>query len=165
MLLIITDHKSIFQAMVVALVCAVYVTLISTPHFVGNVTATIEGNNAVVYWKEVGLGDSQTITYMVTADGVVTYNCGGKECSGTTNTITVRGPVFTTGKFSSGKNGQITRNLILEPLTVKDFSCPPDQALILIDASYSNIQITDQTNNITEAATPATISATFLDCP
>jgi hypothetical protein len=136
------------------------------PHFI-KVTATLDDGNAVVSWKEAGLGDNQQINYVASADGTATYNCvnGGGQCPNAANKVTVSGPVTATGTFTSGKNGQITASLTLLPPGPGDFSCPSGQTLTLSEVSFSNIKITDITTGITQTATPSALSATLFVCP
>src|SRR5215475_15137272 len=153
---------------VAALICAGGITRAAqSPHFVGKVTTTLVDGNAVVSWKEAGLGNNQLITYVASADATATYNCvnGGGQCPNAANKVTVSGPVTATGTFSSGDNGQITQSLTLEPPGPGEFSCPGGQTLTLSEVSYSNITITDTTNNISKTATPSAISATLFVCP
>ena len=55
-----------------------------------------------------------------------------------------------TGTFSSGKNGQVTSSLTLNPPGPGSFSCPSGQSLQIAQVSYTNVAITDTTNDITE---------------
>src|SRR5262245_33953630 len=161
-----TIQFKIVLLIVAALVCAVGVTWAQNPHFI-KVNATLDGDNAVVSWKEAGLGDNQRIDYVASADATATYNCvnNGGQCPNAANKVTVSGPVTATGTFTSGKNGQITASLTLEPPGPGSFSCPPGQTLTLSEVSYSNIRITDTTNNVSQTATPSALSATLFVCP
>jgi hypothetical protein len=88
---------------------------------------------------------------VASADATATYVCvnrGGGNPSAQ-NKTTVAGPVSETGQFSSGKNGQVTASLTIDP-PPSDISCPPGQSLELAQVSYTNVAITDVTNNVTE---------------
>jgi hypothetical protein len=148
-------------ALVVVLASAA-VALADSPHFV-RASATTSGANLIVSWKEAGLGDNQLINYTANADGTATYVCvnkGGGNPSAS-NKTTVSGPVSASGTFNSGKNGQITASLTLNPPGSGSFSCPPGQSLQLAQASYTNVSITDTTNGITEPI-PGTFSTGCL---
>ena len=56
-------------------------------------------------------------------------------------------PVSATGTFNSGKNGQVTASLTVSP-PPSDISCPPGQSLELASVSYTNIELTDLTNDV-----------------
>lgn len=120
-------------------------------HFI-RVSAELTGTNLTVSFKEAGLGNNQNIDYLLTADSTVTYVCvnrGGANPSAS-NKTTITGPVSATGTFSSGKNGQVTASLTLQPPGPGDFSCPPGQSLAIAQVSYFNVVLTDTTNNVTE---------------
>ena len=159
-----TRQFAIILAIVAA--CAVSVVWAQNAHFI-KVSASLEGNEVVVSWKEAGLGDNQNIDYVASADATATFHCvnGGGNCPSADNKVTVSGPVTAEGTFASGKNGSITASLTLVPPGPGNFSCPGGQTLTLAEVSYSNIKITDKTNNITQTATPSAISATLFVCP
>jgi hypothetical protein len=124
----------------------------ASPHFI-TAKAALSGANLVVSWKEAGLGDNQLINYTASADATATYVCvnrGGANPSAS-NKTTVSGPVSASGAFSSGKNGNITASLTISPPSSGGFSCPPGQSLAVATVSYTNVSITDTTNNISEA--------------
>jgi hypothetical protein len=118
-------------------------------HFI-RASGSLESNGALtVSFKEAGLGTNQLIDYTLTADATATYVCvnrGGANPSAQ-NKTTVSGPVIATGTFSSGKNGQVTAFLTAQP-PPSDISCPPGQSLELASVSYTNILLTDTTNNV-----------------
>jgi hypothetical protein len=123
--------------------------LAQSPHFIrasGNLNSD---GSLTVSFKEAGLGTNQLINYALTADATATYVCvnrGGANPSAQ-NKTTVAGPVIATGSFSSGKNGQVTASLTVSP-PPSDISCPPGQSLQLAQVSYTNVVLTDTTNNV-----------------
>ena len=122
-----------------------------SPHFIF-ARGDLSGTNLIIDFKEAGLGTNQTITYVATADSTATYVCvnrGGANPSAQ-NKTTVSGPVSATGTFSSGKNGQVTASLTLMPPGPGSFSCPSGQSLNIAQVTYTNVFVTDTTNNITE---------------
>jgi hypothetical protein len=133
-----------------------------SPHFV-QASASLSGTNLVVSFKEAGLGTNQLITYVATADATATYVCvnrGGANPSAS-NKTTVSGPVSATGTFSSGKNGQVTASLTLNPPSAGSFSCPSGQSSAIAQVSYTNVAITDSTNGVT-ASIPGTFDTGCL---
>jgi hypothetical protein len=120
-----------------------------SPHFI-RASGSLEANgDLTVDFKEAGLGTNQLIHYVLSADATATYVCvnrGGGNPSAQ-NKTTVAGPVTAEGTFSSGKNGQVTNSLTAEP-PPSDISCPPGQSLELAQVSYTNIVLTDTTNNV-----------------
>jgi hypothetical protein len=159
-----TRQFKVVLAIVAALACAVSVAWAQNTRFF-KTTATLVGADVVVSWKEAGLGDNQNIAYVASAYATATYVCvtAGGGCIDSSNQLRVEGPVTATGTFVSGKNGSITASLTLEPPGPGNFSC--NGSLMLSEVSFSNIQITDTTNNISKTATPSAISATLFVCP
>jgi hypothetical protein len=79
----------------------------------------------------------------------VCVNRGGASPSAQ-NKTTISGPVSATGTFSSGKNGQVTASLTLNPPGPGSFSFPSGQSLQIAQVTYTNVSVTDMTNGITE---------------
>ena len=152
----------VFAAVCAAAALAVPVALAASPHFI-RATATLNNDGSLtVSFKEAGLGTNQNIDYVASADATATYVCvnrGGANPSAQ-NKTTVSGPVSETGTFSSGKNGQVTTSLTIDP-PPSDISCPPGQSLELASVSYTNVRITDTTNNVFEDI-PGTFSSGCL---
>jgi hypothetical protein len=152
-------------AALVALLAFSAIASAASPHFV---RASASGPNSagqlLVSFKEAGLGDNQLITYVASADATATYACinGGGRHPQATNKETFSGPVSATGTFRSGRNGSISQTLTLNPPSAGSFSCPPGQRLVLASVSYTNVAITDTTNDVTEGI-PGTFSRVFFD--
>jgi hypothetical protein len=136
-------------------------------HFVGKVTATLQGTNVQVCWKEAGLGDNQTIDYVASADATATYVCvnNGGQCPDAANKVTVRGPATASGTFASAKNGEITACLVIQPLGPGTFTCPNGQTRTLAEVGYTNVSIEDVTNDVEQDAVPVNVSVTPFVCP
>jgi hypothetical protein len=131
-------------------------------HFI-RASANLNNNGTLtVSFKEAGLGTNQNIDYTLTADATATYVCvnrGGANPSAQ-NKTTVAGPVSASGTFNSGKNGQVTASLTVSP-PPSDISCPPGQSLELASVTYTNVVLTDTTNNVIEPI-PGTFSSGCL---
>jgi hypothetical protein len=123
--------------------------LAQSPHFI-RATGTVNNDGSLtVNFKEAGLGTNQNIDYVLSADGTATYVCvnrGGANPSASNKTA-VAGPVTATGTFNSGKNGQVTASLTAQP-PFRDIGCPPGQSQELASVTYTNILLTDTTNNV-----------------
>jgi hypothetical protein len=122
----------------------------------------LQGPNLLCSFKEAGLGTNQLINYACTADATAVYVCvnrGGGNPSAS-NKTTVSGPVVGTGTFSSGKNGQVVASVTVEP-PPSDISCPSGQSLELASVIYTNVEMTDTTNDVTEPI-PGTFSTGCL---
>jgi hypothetical protein len=112
-------------------------------------SGTLNTNGSLmVNFKEAGPGANQLINYALTADATATYVCvksGGDKAQ---NKTTVAEPVSASGTFTSGENGDVTASLTLSP-PPSDISCPPKQSLELASVSYTNVVLTDTTNDVT----------------
>ena len=131
------------------LLSAAPAALADNPHFIRATGHLNSDGSLTVSFKEAGLGKNQNIDYVLSADATATYVCvnrGGKNPSAA-NKSTVAGPVSATGTFNSGKNGQVTASLTVSP-PPSDISCPPGQKLELASVSYTNVTLTDTTNNV-----------------
>jgi hypothetical protein len=125
------------------------VALAQNEHFVRASGSLNNNGSLTVSFKEAGLGTNQLIDYTLSADATATYVCvnrGGANPSAQ-NKTTVAGPVSASGTFSSGKNGQVTASLTVNP-PPSDISCPPGQSLALASVSYTNVTLIDTTNNV-----------------
>jgi hypothetical protein len=132
-----------------ALALAAVPALAQNEHFIRASGSLNNAGALTVSFKEAGLGTNQLIDYTLTADATATYVCvnrGGANPSAQ-NKTTVAGPVSASGTFSSGQNGQVTASLTAQP-PPSDITCPPGQSLELAQASYTNIVLTDTTNNV-----------------
>lgn len=143
----------------------------ANPHFIGKVTATLDGGNVQVCWKEASLGGNQDVMYQASADASATYRCMNPGGTCELDPITVQETVIATGTFRSGKNGQVTQCLTIEAppppvLEPAQGGCPPAwDPPTLTDITYSNIKITDVTNLVGVPATPSALGAVIFDCP
>jgi hypothetical protein len=142
----------VFAAGIAAAALAVPVALAVSPHFV-SASGTLNANGSLtVNFKEAGLGTNQNIDYVLSGDATATYVCvnnGGANPSAK-NKTTVAGPVSASGTFNSGKNGNVTASLTVNP-PPSDISCPSGQSLELASVSYTNVTLTDTTDNISVA--------------
>jgi hypothetical protein len=124
-------------------------------------TGSVDSNGAlVVSWDESGLGNGD-INYSTSANASATYACinGGGNHPKAANKETHSGQVSAGGSFQS-KNGRVRASLTAGPLSAGSFTCPGGQRLVLACVSYSNIVLTDTTNNVT--ANIANTSRTFF---
>jgi hypothetical protein len=151
-----------FAAAFATAALAVPAALAVSPHFI-NASGTLNADGTLtVNFKEAGLGTNQNIDYVLSADATATYVCVNKGGSNPSaqNKTTVAGPVSATGNFSSGKNGSVTASLTVSP-PPSDITCPKGQTLEVASVSYTNVTLTDTTNNVA-ASIPGTFSSGCL---
>ena len=142
------------------------VTLAANPHFVRGPTATLNNSNdAVISWKEAGLGDTISIDYIASADVSGLYQCvnRGGNCPAAANKQEFHGPVFAAGTFVSGKNGQITASLTLQAPD-PTLNCPGNQRVELVHVTFSNIALESSASGVASVS-PSTLSVSGFICP
>jgi hypothetical protein len=140
---------TLLAAMLAMALVAAAPALAVSPHFISASGTTNANGELTVKFKEAGLGTNQRIDYTASAEGTATWVCvnkGGANPSAQ-NKTTVNGPVSASGRFDSGKNGNVTASLTVSP-PPSDISCPKGQTLQLASASYTDVTLTDTTNNI-----------------
>ena len=124
-------------------------------------TSSVNNDGAlVVSWDERGVGN-ENIDYTLTADATADYACinGGGKHPQAANKETINGDVSAGASFEP-RNGRITASLTAGPISAGDFSCPGGQRLVLASVSYTNIVLTDTTNNTSTTVPDA--SRTFF---
>lgn len=155
---------ALFATLALAAALVAPQAMAQNPHFVGKTRATLnEDGSLTVSWKEAGLGNNQLIDYSAGAtDAFIIEGCmnGGGNFPNADNKGEFAGPATASGTFASGKNGQITASLTAQPPET-GLVCPGGQTKVVCFVSYSNIQVTDETNLVTDLATPSSLSATF----
>jgi hypothetical protein len=129
-----------------------------SPHFV-RASAAPDGNgNLVVSFKEAGLGNNQSVDYVASAQATALFGCvnkGGNHPQAK-NKESFSGPVTASGTFQSGQNGQITASLTLTPPGTGQLECPDDMVVTLLQVTYTDVSVTDTTNDVT-----ANVAGTF----
>jgi hypothetical protein len=150
-------------AALAAMLAFAAVAVAAAPHFV---RADASGPNAdgtlTVNFKIAGLGDTVTTTVTASADATALYACqnrGGNFPEDPKKQV-VSGPVSASGEFTSGKNGQITGTLTLEP-PASTLDCPGGQRVVLASVSYTNVAVSEPAAG-TEPI-PGTFSRVFFD--
>ena len=132
----------------------------SGAHFFFANSAVNDGGALVVNWDEAGLGQQQ-VNYTLSADATAIYACinGGGNHPKATNKQTVAGHVNNGATFTP-ENGRVKESLTAGPLSAGSFTCPSGQKLVLAKVTYSNIVLTDTTNNV--VANPPDVCRSFL---
>lgn len=130
-------------------------------HFV-RYGASLDGSSLDVNWKEAGLGNNQNVDYTASASANATYVCinGGGRHPQAANKEDVTGVVTANGTFNSGRNGQITGSLTVDP-PATSLSCPGGQHLELACVAYTNITLDDTTTPASAGTIPGPLE--FLD--
>jgi hypothetical protein len=124
-----------------------------SPHFVrADVGFSGSSPNLAVTFKESGLGDNQLVNISASANASAVYACinGGGNHPKAANKETINATVSASGTFSV-KNGTTSGTLTLAPPGPGSFACPNGQRLVLASVTYSNVALTDTTNNVSKS--------------
>jgi hypothetical protein len=139
----------------------------SGAHFF-SATGTVNDDGAlVVSWDEAGLGQ-QLVNYTLTTDASATYACinGGGNHPKAANKESVNGPLSSPTFSRQAENGRVQASSPpLGPLP-STLVCPSGQTFVLACVSYTNIVLTDTTNNVSTDVPD--VSRTFVPikgCP
>jgi hypothetical protein len=131
------------------------------PNFKSATSSVNDAGALVVSFDESGLGNGN-IDYTLTADATALYACinkGGKNPSAA-NKQDFEDQVTGGGSFES-KNGRVQASLAAGPLPAPQFTCPSGQRRVLAAVTYTNIVLTDTTNDVSTDVPDA--SRTFFD--
>ena len=159
---------SILTLAVIALSSFTAITVwAASPHFLRCSASGVNDDGSLnVCFKIAGLGDNQTLTVTASATATAVYGClnGGQQCPNAANKVTVHANVSASGDFTSGRNGQITGCLTVDPPPTT-LMCPPGQDLVLISVSYRNVSVSAPGAGSCQTS-PGTFSANFFpQCP
>src|SRR6266481_4887742 len=114
-------------------------------------TLQTDGDLALKF-KEAGLGNALTTSYLASANASVTCTCVTKSgnCPNAGNKVTSSSDVSAAGTFDV-KNGAVSATLVISAPSCPSGApptCGGGQRLILSAFSYTDITLTDTTNNI-----------------
>src|SRR4029453_16693918 len=159
---------SILTLAVVALSSFMAITVwAASPHFLRCSASGVNDDGSLnVCFKIAGLGDNQTLTVTASATATAVYGClnGGQQCPNAANKVTVHANVSASGDFTSGKNGQISACLTVDPPPTT-LTCPNGQDLVLVSVSYTNVQGSAPGAGSCQTS-PGTFSGNFFpQCP
>jgi hypothetical protein len=135
-----------------------------SPNFKSATATGPDGSgNLTVTFRETGLGNTgNPVAYTASADANALYACqnNGGNFPTDPKKQSATGPVSKSGTFPSGKNGNVTGSLTLNP-PPSTLSCPGGQHPVLASISYTNVKICDTDHNVC-ASIPGTFSRVFF---
>ena len=135
--------------LIAALTFGVYAAFATSGAHFFSTSSSVAGNGAlVVSWDEAGVGQ-QLVSYTLTADATALYACvnNGGHNPKASNKRSFAGSVGGGGTFDP-TNGRVRGSLTAGPLQEPSFTCPSGQTRILAQVTYTNIVLTDTTNNV-----------------
>jgi hypothetical protein len=139
----------------------------ASPHFLRCSASGVNSDGTLnACFKIAGLGDNETVTVTASAHADAVYACknNGQQCPNAANKVNVQADVSASGTFTSGKNGQISACLTVDPPPTT-LTCPGGQKLILVSVSYTNVQLSAPGAGDCNPS-PGTFAANFFpQCP
>jgi hypothetical protein len=138
-------------------------------HFIKATETLQTDGDLTLKFKEAGLGNSLTTSYLASANASVTCTCVTKSgsCPNAANKVTSSSDVSTGGTFDV-KNGTVSATLVLSAPSCPSGApptCGGGQRLVLSAFSYTDIALTDTTNNISADVPTSQGPVTFFTCP
>jgi hypothetical protein len=137
----------------------------SGAHFQKNsVVASVDSNTGAltVSFTEAGLGNLD-VNYTLSATGSAVYAClnGGGKHPQAANKETVSSNL-SGGITASPLNGKVIASITLSAPGPGDFSCPSGQSLVLASVSYTNVVLTDTSNDVSTTDIRGSFSVTLV---
>jgi hypothetical protein len=134
----------------------------SGAHFF-SATGSVADNGALqASWDEAGVGNAE-VFYTLATDASATYACinGGGNHPKAANKQSVNGPLTSPSIGEQPQNGRVkvTNAISLGPLA-STLVCPSGQTFVLACVSYTDIVLTDTTNNVSTSIPD--VSRTFV---
>jgi hypothetical protein len=111
-------------------------------------------------WTEVGLGNVD-VEYEARVVVTATFGCvnGGDNRPKATNKTTVTAPISANGSLHADDNGRINGSLDVDTGSVQPvgLDCPSGQVLAAVSVSFTQITLTDLTNEVSVTAPDITV--------
>ena len=140
--------------------------IIGIPKFLRAPSAQLGSPKVIVSWTEIGLGSTDTVSYVATATAGARYQCinRGGNCPAASNKEDVLANLSVGGTFSVDKNGRISSILVI-PAPPGTLVCPGNQVVGVVSAVFTNITLTDTTNGVSSPTNPSALSYNAPECP
>ena len=149
-----------------ALAATAALAVIGIPKFLRAPSAQLGSPKVIVSWTEIGLGITDSVSYVATATAAARYQCvnRGGNCPAASNKEDVLADVSVGGTFSVDKNGRITGSMII-PAPPATLVCPGNQVVGVVSVVFTNITLTDTTNGVSSPTNPSALSYNVPECP
>jgi hypothetical protein len=137
-----------------------------SPKFLRAPSASLGSPKVIVSWTEVGLGLTESVDYVATATAAARYQCinRGNKCPAASNKEDVVADLSVGGTFSVDKNGRISAEMTI-PAPPPTLVCPGNQVVGVVSAVFTEITLTDVTNNVTSLTNPSALTYNAPECP
>jgi hypothetical protein len=128
-------------------------------HFFSAVGSILPSGALNVSYDEAGVGN-RLINYTLTALGSATYICLNKGGNHPQDQKKISSQTLTPTTFSDNpENGRAQGDATIGPISAQGFSCPSGQSAVLACVSYTNVLLTDTTNQVSTGLTAGVTSA------
>jgi hypothetical protein len=152
--------------------CLLGLALVATAAMAGNPkflrapSASLGSPKVIIKWTEVGLGVTDTVDYVASATAAARYQCvnQGNRCPAASNKEDVISEISVGGTFVVDKNGRISESLII-PAPPATLVCPGNQVVGVVSVVFTDIRLTDITNNISSPTNPSALTYNAPECP
>ena len=136
------------------------------PEFLRAPSAKLGSPKVIVTWTEVGLGSVDSIDYIANATAAARYQCvnRGNNCPAASNKEDVLADLSVGGTFNVDKNGRITASMDI-PAPPPTLKCPGNQVRGVVNVVFTNITLTDVTNNVSSLTNPSALTYNAPECP
>ena len=115
-----------------------------------NLSATVTRTGLRVAFTETGLTAGATAHYAATSDVAANFVCvnrGGNTPSAANKRTAWNGTVHGSATLTANASGSVTGGVNIRVPTPSGFGCPRGQDPRLSSATFTNVQLTDTTNN------------------
>ena len=149
-----------------AAVAAAAAIAAAQPQFLRAPSAQLGSPKVIVKWTEVGLGQVDSIDYTATTVAAARFQCvnRGNKCPAASNKEDVLVNLSVGGTFNVDRNGRISDSLtILAPEST--LVCPGNQVVSVVSVVFTNITLTDETNQISALTNPSSLVYNAPECP
>ena len=145
------------------------VAFAQSAHFIKATETLQTDGDLVLKFKEAGLGNALTTSYLASANASVTCTCVSKSgnCPNAGNKVTFSSDVSSAGTFDV-KNGTVSATLVLSAPSCPSGApptCGGGQRLVLSAFSYTDIALKDTTNGISADVPTTQGPVTLFTCP
>jgi hypothetical protein len=106
-------------------------------------------NGIAVVFTETGLDPNQTVTYRITGDVDLVYDCGSGGPGGPA--YPVRGSVDVTVTRTADAQGEVTSTIAIPPAVAVPACSPPTRQYV-ITGNYTNFVVSDETSGVAKSA-------------
>ena len=131
-------------------------------HFFSAVGSILPSGALNISYDEAGVGN-RLINYTLTAQGSATYICLNRGGNRPQDQKKISAQTLTPTTFTDNpENGRAKGDATIGPISAQGFSCPSGQTMALACVSYTNVVLTDTTNQVSTGPTAGSVTSAIL---